>query len=240
MDNANEKVVIFDIYDKMCDYTERLDNACEISDATYDSMKSALPSNDDDGLPGDETFYPHDIEKPRKNFVKIPSCCKSVEFDPPVNNSNGIPWDLSVDPIKRDSNGKIVGFLNSMRNINDKYVYKPAVEDDGVPKSKPFAKGCCRLKRLTAIPKNFVPPKRYIQPGNLPDGRYKILDDFVENARGAMQKSLTLDYYGPTQTWLPKMCFVPNMCLTGRTLVKESQRDNVFKKIRSQLLYRFR
>src|SRR6266436_5571954 len=225
MDNANEKVVIFDIYDKMCDYTEGLDNS-------YDSMKSVLPSNGDDCLTGDETFYPHDIKKPRKDFVNKPSCSKSepLEFDPPVNNSNGIPWDLTVDPIKRDSNGKIVGFLNSMRNINDKYEYKPVVEDDGVPKSKPFAKGCSRLKRLTATPKNFVPPKRYIQPGDLPDGRYKILDDFVENAR--MQRSLTLDYYEPTQTWLPKMCFVPNVSLKGRTLVKESQRDNVFKKHR--------
>src|SRR6266478_6631148 len=106
----------------MCDSTGRLDNACEISDATYDSMKSVLPSNgDDDGLPGDKTYCPFEIKKPRKDFVNKPSCSKRVEFDPPVNNSNGIPWDLTVDPIKRDSNGKIVGFLNSMRNINDKY-----------------------------------------------------------------------------------------------------------------------
>src|SRR6266436_10045365 len=116
----------------MCDSTERLDN-------TYDSMKSVLPSNGDGGLPGDETYCHFEIKKSRKDFVNKPSCSKRVEFDPPVNNSNGIPWDLTVDPIKRDSNGKIVGFLNSMRNINDKYVYKPAVEDDGVPKSKPFA-----------------------------------------------------------------------------------------------------
>src|SRR6266436_5727788 len=88
---------------------------------------------------------------------------------------------------------------------------------------KAFAKGCSRLKRLTATPKNLVPPKRYIQPGDLPDGRYKILDDFVENAR--MQRSLTLDYYGPTQTWLPKMCFVPNTCL--KELVKESWSKNL-------------
>src|SRR6266436_9901572 len=104
MDNANEKVVIFDIYDKMCDSTERLDNACEISDATYDLMKSALPSNgDDDGLPGDETYCHFEIKKPGKDFVNKPSCSKRVEFDPPVNNSNGIPWDLAVDPIQRDS-----------------------------------------------------------------------------------------------------------------------------------------
>ncbi len=109
--------------------------------------------------------------------------------------------------------------IGSERSTN----YRRSVPDQRGPWDIPPGNFIRKPIRLTPASADAPVPTRHLAAHALIDGRYEILDDYLEHGRFGVQRCLVLDYITPTKTWVPNTCPIPDQLQIGSYLIKESK-----------------
>jgi len=109
--------------------------------------------------------------------------------------------------------------IGSERSTN----YRRSVPDQRGPRDIPPGNFTRKPIRLTPPSADAPVPTRHLSAHSLADGRYEILDDYLEHGRFGVQRCLVLDYITPTKTWVPYTCPIPDQLQIGSYLIKESK-----------------